>query len=105
MSLKLLMAFALEKDCKKLTVFGDSKNAINWINGTQRCNNIRLDNIVEDLKTLQTLFYSFSCQHVYRERNEEADMALKNGTRMEVGHWKIKEFLNEQIQEQQRTFL
>jgi ribonuclease HI len=105
MSLKLLMAFALEKDCKKLTVFGDSKNAINWINGTQRCNNIRLANIVEDIKTLQKVFDSFSCQHVYRERNEEADRASKKGTHMEVGHWKITEFLNEQIQEQQRTFL
>jgi hypothetical protein len=29
MSLKLLMVFALDKDCKKLTVYGDSKNAIN----------------------------------------------------------------------------
>jgi ribonuclease HI len=105
MSLKLLLAFAIEKECKKITVFGDSKNAINWINGTQRCNNIRLANIVEDIKTLQRVFDSFSCQHVYRERNEEADRASKEGTHMEVGHWKITEFLNEQIQEQQRTFL
>jgi hypothetical protein len=68
MSLKLLMVFALEKDCKKLTVFGDSKNAINWIIGTQRCNNIRLANIVEDIKSLQKIFDFFSCQHVYREK-------------------------------------
>jgi len=59
MSLKLLMAFALEKDCKKLTVFGDSKNAINWINGTQRCNNIRLAYIVEDIKNTTEIFLFF----------------------------------------------
>jgi len=105
MSLKLFLAFAIEKDCKKISVFGDSKNEINWINGTQRCNNIRLANIEEDIKTLQRVFYSFSCQHVYRGKNEEVDMASKEDTHMEVGHWKITELLNEQIQEQQRTFL
>jgi ribonuclease HI len=82
MSLKLLLVFSLEKDCKKLSFFGDSKNAINWINGTQRCNNIRLANIVEDIKLLHNFFYFFSCQHVYRERNKEADRASKKGTYM-----------------------
>jgi ribonuclease HI len=72
MSLKLLIAFALEKNCKMLIVFGDSKNVINWINGTQRCTNIRLANIVEDIKFLQTAFDSLTCRHVYRERNKEA---------------------------------
>jgi hypothetical protein len=60
---------------------------------------------VEDIKTLQKVFDYFSCQHVYRERNEKADRALKEGAHMEVGHWKITEFLKEKIQEQQRTFL
>ena len=86
MILKLLLVFVIEKDCKKITVYGDSKHVINWINGTQRCNNIRLANIVEDIKTLQKVFYSFSCQHVYREINEEVDRASKEGTHMEVGH-------------------
>ena len=56
MSLKLLIAFSLEKNCKIITFYGDSKNVINWINGTQSCKNIRLANIVEDIKSLQTTF-------------------------------------------------
>ena len=105
MSLKLLLAFAIEQDCKKITFYGDSKNVINWINGSQRCTNIRLANIVEDIKSLQRVFYSFSCRHVFKEINEEADRAPKEGTHLELGHWKISKFLNEQLQEQQRTFL
>jgi ribonuclease HI len=73
MSLKLIMAFALEYNCKVITVYGDSKHVINWINGTQRCTNIRLSHIVEDIKSLQHAFDSFTYHHVYRERNEEAD--------------------------------
>jgi ribonuclease HI len=95
MSLKLLMVFALEKDCKQLSVFGDSKNPINWINGTQ----------IWNIKSLQIFFDFFSCQHVYRERNKEADMASRKSTYMEMGHWKITEFINKQTQEQHRTFL
>jgi ribonuclease HI len=73
MSLELLTAFTLEKNCKIVIVFGDLKNVINWINGTQRCTNIRLVNIVEDINFLQTAFDYLTCRHVYRERNEEAD--------------------------------
>jgi ribonuclease HI len=56
MSLKLLIAFSIEKECHSFTVFGDSMNVINWIRGTQRCTNTRLANIVEDIKILQILF-------------------------------------------------
>lgn len=105
MSLKLLMAFALEKNCKVIIVYGDSKNVINWINGTQRCTNIRLVNIVEDIKSLQMVFDSFTGHHVYRERNEEADQASKEGSHMDLGHWKISEFVNDHFQEQQKTFM
>jgi ribonuclease HI len=86
MILKLLLAFALEQNSKVITVYGDSKNVINSINGSQRCTNIRLANIVEDIKSLQVVFYSFTCHHVYRERNEEVDRASKEGSHLELGH-------------------
>ena len=37
MTLKLLLCFAIERNFKKLQVFGDSMVVINWINKTQRC--------------------------------------------------------------------
>jgi hypothetical protein len=106
MSLKLLIAFALGNNCKMLIVFGDSKNVINWINGTQRYTNIRLANIVEDIKFLQTAFDSLTFRHVYKKRNEEADRRSKEGANLDLGIWKISEFLNDHIQEHpQQTFL
>jgi ribonuclease HI len=73
MSLKLLMAFSPEQNCKMIIVYGDSKNVINSINGSQTCTNIRLANIVEDIKSLHRVFYSFSYHHVFKERNKEVD--------------------------------
>jgi ribonuclease HI len=91
MSLKLLIAFAIEKNCQTFTVFGDSMNVINLIKGTQRCTNTRLANIVEDIKFLQTSFDSLTCRHVYRERNKEADRRSKEGTNLALGQWKVTE--------------
>jgi ribonuclease HI len=79
MSLKLLIAFAIEKGCHSLNVFGDSLNVINWIRGTQRCSNTRLATLVEDITRLQTSFDSLICQHVYRENNKEATGGRKRG--------------------------
>jgi ribonuclease HI len=99
MSLKLLIAFAIEKDCHSLNVFGDSMNVINWIRGTQRCINTRLATIVEDINFLQTSFDSLTCRHVYRERNKEADRRSKEGVHLALGQWKVTEVHNEHVQE------
>lgn len=47
MSYKLLIVFAIEKGCRRLKVYRDSLNVINWIKGTQRCLNLRLARLVE----------------------------------------------------------
>jgi ribonuclease HI len=99
MSLKLLIVFAIEKGCQRLKVYGDSLNVINWIKGTQRCLNIRLARLVEDIQRLQTNFDFFDCQHVYRENNKEADQRSKEGINMVMGQWKITEHHNEQSNE------
>jgi ribonuclease HI len=85
MSLKLLIAFAIEKGCHSLNVFGDSLNVINWIKGTQRCTNTRLASLVEDIFRLQTTFDSLICQHVYRENNKEADREVERGASFGYG--------------------
>jgi ribonuclease HI len=99
MSLKLLIAFTIEKGCLSLKVYGDSLNIINWIKGTQRCLNTRLAALVEDITRLQTSFDTFVCQHVYRENNKEADQRSKEELNLAMGQCKIIEHYNEQANE------
>jgi ribonuclease HI len=91
MSLKFLLIFSIEKGCKEIRVFDDSMTVINWSRGTQRCLNLRLEIILEDVKLLQSTLDSFDCHHVYRERNEEADKRSKEGINLALGQWKITE--------------
>ena len=91
MSLKLLLVFATEKGCRNLNFMGDSMNVINWINGTQQCRNLTLSNILLSTKEVLNSLVSFSCRHIYRENNHEADNASKEGFPLAMGQWKIKE--------------
>jgi ribonuclease HI len=99
LSLKLLIAFVIEKGCHSLNVFGDSMNVINWIRGTQRCSNTRLSTLVEEITLLQISFDSLTCQHVYRESNKEADRRSKEGLHLGLGQWKVTEVKNDQVRE------
>ena len=72
MSLKLLI-FVGEKGCINQIFFGDSMNVINWTKGTQHCRNIRTTNILTSIKEVLNSFVSFSCRHVYKNNNKEAD--------------------------------
>ena len=76
-SLKLLLIFAAEKGCRTLVCFGDSMNVINWVKKTHVCKNLRLENILTSIADIIDTFDSFSCSHVYRENNREADLASK----------------------------
>ena len=90
-SLKLLLIFAAEKGCRSLNVFGDSMNVINWIKKTHMCRNLRLDNILSSISNILDDFDSFSCRHVYRENNGEANEASKEGILLTLGRWRISE--------------
>jgi len=99
MSLKLLLIFAIEKGCKKLNVFGDSKNVINWISLTQECRNRSLATLLYSIRTVLQNLENFSCRHVYRENNMVADLASKEGLNMVLGRWKITESRDGSTQE------
>ena len=91
MSLKLLLIFSLEKGCNKLNFMGDSLNVINWINQTQECRQLRLSHSLHSIRLLLQRLDSFSCRHVYRENNQEADKASKDELRLASGTWTVKE--------------
>ena len=93
LSLKLLLIFAIEKGCQTLNVFGDSMNVVNWTMGTQMCKNLRLSNILASISDIIGSFDSFSCRHVYREFNREANKASKEGLRLTLGQWKVSELV------------
>ena len=73
MALKLLLCFAIERNCKKIQVFGDSFVVINWINNIQKCRNTSLDALFEEVSRLLANFESPSFKHVYKEQNMEAN--------------------------------
>ena len=93
LSLKLLLIFAAEKGCITLNVYGDSMNVINWIKGIQLYRNIRLDNILSSICVVLDSLDVFSCEHVYREKNCQADSTSKEGLQLAMGLWKFKERL------------
>ena len=99
MSLKLLLLFSLEKGCNNLNFMGDSLNVINWINETQDCRQLRLAHILYAIRLLLQRFDYFSCRHVYRENNKEADKASKEGLWLAVGTWTVKEFIEGSTQD------
>ena len=74
-------------------------NVIKWVNGTQQCKNLRLVNILLSAKEVLNSFVSFSCRHVYKENNQEADMASKEGMPLNMGEWRIREHREGTIQE------
>jgi len=96
LSLKMLLVFAIEHNVKELSIYGDSMNIINWTNGTQRCVNLKLENLLEEVLMLKSSFETFSCHHIYRSQNQEADKESKEGLLLGAGKWKITEFQGDQ---------
>jgi hypothetical protein len=85
MALKLLLLFAREKEVGDLQIFGDSMLVINWIRKTQRCHNILLSPLLDEIFRIIATFDSFSIWHVYKERNKEANGLSKEGMRLDFG--------------------
>ena len=52
---------------------------------------LRIANILSTIQNIILSYDTFHCRHVYRENNKEADQASKEGLRMDLGTWKIRE--------------
>ena len=86
MTLKLLLCFAIERNCRKLQVFGDLMVVINWLNKTQKCKIATLDALYEETTRSLSFFESISFKHVYRDRNADVDKLSKAGLTFKWGH-------------------
>jgi ribonuclease HI len=82
MSLKLLLLFVGEKGIKSIHLFGDSMNVVNWVRKAQRCQNILLQPLLDEIFIYLNSFDSFSVKHIYREHNTEADSLSKDGIQL-----------------------
>ena len=81
LALYMLLIFSHEIFLQRLQIFGDSMIVINWLKNAQRCHNILLTPILEEVSQLKTTFELITFCHIYRERNTEADRCLKEATR------------------------
>ena len=73
MTLKLLLCFSIERNCRQLQVYGDSMVVINSMNKIQKCRTASLDALYEETTHSLSFFESISFTHVYREKNKEGD--------------------------------
>ena len=64
---------------------------INWMTHTQRCHNIHLTPILEEVAQLKTTFNQISFTHIYREPNSEANRCSKEAAGVLQSSWEIEE--------------
>ena len=89
-TLRHLLQFYLEKECRHVQIFGDSKIVINWFNNTSICHAHTLMNILDDALLLKSHFDSINCHHIYRERNQIFDQLSKEAVIQPRGLWLIQ---------------
>ena len=99
MTLKLLLCFAIERNCRQLQDFGDSMVVINWLNKIHKCRTATLDALYEETTRSLSFFETISFTHVYRERNVDADKLSKKGLTLQWGEWKILEIKDSKAME------
>ena len=86
---KFLIQLALEKNCRYLQIFGDSKVVWDWLNKYSICNAYTLSHILDEALRLITSFDSFTCHHIYREQNTAANKLSKEAANRDPDNWLI----------------
>eukprot|EP00253_Pinus_taeda_P008165 PITA_08165 len=89
--LKLLLCWLIQRHIFAIQIFGDSLNVIKWVNGINRCQNYMLRPLLEEVMNLKQSFNSFYLDHIYRNRNEDADKLSKEALQQTMGIWQITE--------------
>eukprot|EP00253_Pinus_taeda_P015021 PITA_15021 len=98
-ALKLLLCWLIHRHIFTIQIFGDSLNVINWVNGNSRCQNYLLRPLLDEIMVLKQSFNGFFLEHIYRNRNEDADKLSKEALLQDLGSWKVTENQAGHIQE------
>eukprot|EP00253_Pinus_taeda_P025252 PITA_25252 len=88
---KHIIHFAIQKHCRHLQLFGDSKLICNWLNNASHCHSYTLRHILDEAKRLTSFFESFVYRHIYREHNTVADQLCKEAAHRVGEDWSIQE--------------
>ena len=83
--LRLLMAFAWEKICNTIQIFGDSLLVVNWFNAHVFCHSHTLSALLWKVHHLRTLFDIISMDHIYRSQNYVVDQLSKEAKELTWG--------------------
>eukprot|EP00253_Pinus_taeda_P030204 PITA_30204 len=94
---KHIIHYAIQKHCRHLQLFGDSKIVCSWLNNTSQCHTFTLSHILDDARRLITSFDSFSCTHIYKEQNTSAYHLSKEAALRQGDQWLILEELDGQF--------
>lgn len=76
--IKALLVCA-EMKAERIAIYSDSKLIVNQVNGEWACNEERLQQLVDRIKTLKTCFKKTMFTWVPREQNTDADRLSKEG--------------------------
>ena len=75
-----------------MTVFGDSKIIIDWINNESTLRVLELENWCTRNRYLKDSFITIRCQHIYGEHNHNVDGLSKEALLLTSGHLTLMEF-------------
>eukprot|EP00253_Pinus_taeda_P030883 PITA_30883 len=98
-ALKLLLCWLIHRHIFTIQIFGDLLNVINWVNGISSCRNYMLRPLLDEIMILKQSFNGFFLEHIYRNRNEDADKLSKEALLQDLGVWKVTENKEGHIQE------
>eukprot|EP00253_Pinus_taeda_P033361 PITA_33361 len=98
-ALKLLLCWLIHRHIFTIQIFGDSLNVIKWVNGNSRCQNYMLRPLLEEIMIIKQSFNVFYLDHIYRNRNEDADKLSKEALQQVMGSWKVIENHHDHVQE------
>jgi hypothetical protein len=83
MALKLIWTLVQEQGISQIQIYGDSLPMIQWMKGEFNLHNFTLQPLFHGIFLLKSMFSHIFFMHVYRGKNNEADMLSKNGVAME----------------------
>ena len=93
-ALHFLLCWLISKNLRQIQIFGDSRNVVNWFNGTQQCRNYILLPLLKEIRRLKCFFSEISVCHIYSARNQEADRLSKEGVQQDLGSWTVTKMVN-----------
>jgi hypothetical protein len=92
MDLKLILSLVVEKGALTNQIFEDSQVFIHWMNGTYHLEIYILRLIYDEIELTCSTLNNFSFAHVFKERNDDANVISKASLLMEERRWYIQEF-------------